>query len=793
MKLPYSWIKELSGVDWPVTELTRRLTGSGTNCVAAVRRREHFENVVVGRIVKLSRHPNADKLVVAEVDDGTARLTVICGAPNCAEGQKVALALPGADLKGEFKVKEITMRGVRSAGMICAEDELGLSDDHSGIMVLDEDAPVGQPVFEYLQLDDAIINFEITPNRPDCLCAVGIAREAAALAGREFRFSPAEPKESKQSASDFISVRIDDPDGCPRYTARIIENVTVKESPRWLKKRLSDCGVRPINNIVDITNLVMLETGHPLHAFDYHRFGSKEIIVRRAGTGEKFTTLDGNEHTLDESVLLITNGKVGVAAAGVMGGLESEVSDSTRTVLLEAAYFDPSTIRKSARKIGLSSESCYRFERGVDPNGVVMASNRAAALMAELAGGEVLSGVIDAYPKKITPVPIDLRPARVRQIIGADISDAAIENSLRLLGMEVKNGKTLVVTPPTFRPDINKEIDLVEETARVYGLDNIPVSRHNSGPLYTPLRRIDQLKSHLREILTGFGFDETLGSGMAHLFRLGKVDSTVEPIKIANPLSDEFAVMRPRLLYSLLESTGNNVRFRNIDLRLFEIGRIYRKGETLWPREEDLCGFLITGATSSAYWKQKPDQADLFEIKGILAAIGDSLNIGEIRLEPAVVPGYDASLSFALQASNLTLGQAGRIDPRVCRVFDVKQDCFAVELSLENILGAERDIQPYRPLPKFPATLRDIAVIIDESRSTEEIQSTVQSAGAEFIESVRLFDLFVGDPVPKGKKSLAFAISFRSPERTLAESEVEAVVKQIVGALSKKYDARLRE
>lgn len=792
MKLPYSWLKELSGAPWSAEEAAERLTLSGTAGVVEKADPEHFKNVVIGRITSLRRHPNADRLLVAEVDSGAAAHPVICGAPNCAVGQKVVLALPGAKLRGEFRVKEVTMRGVASAGMICAEDELGLSDDHTGIMVLDEDAPVGARVFDYLGLGEAVINFEITPDRPDCLSAIGVARELAVLAELDFKVAPSPPAERDQPVSDYIRVGIDDPDGCPRYTARIIDNVTIGPSPWWLRRRLLDCGVRPINNIVDITNYVMLETGQPLHAFDYHRFGSKEVVVRRAAPGEKFTTLDGREHILDETVLLITNGKEGVAAAGVMGGLDSEVEPDTRTILLESAYFDPTVIRRSARKLGILSESSDRFMRGTDPSGVVAAADRAASLMAELAGGEVAAGVVDTYAKKITPVTITLRPGRVALLLGVDIAVGFMENTLRRLGLTVDAGEVIRVTVPTFRPDLTREVDLIEEIARIYGLDRIPNAVQNAGPLYTPTHRRDTIKDDLRRIMTGFGFDESLGSGMAHAARMDGLDSSLEPIKILNPLSDEFAVMRSRMLYSLLVSTGNNIRHRNVDVKLFEIGRVYRK---IGPEfvEPTYLGFLVTGNPADIHWRRQPEAADLFEIKGVLEALFDSLRLGPPELKPARIPGYDDHLAFDVVLGGKGIGWIGRVDPKVARTYDIKQPCLAAELEIEAIIGHDRGLAEFIPMPRYPASTRDIAVVVDQSIPAANLREAIIKSGGRLVESVVIFDLFVGDPVPEGKKSLAFSVNFRSPEKTLEDDEVDTVIRKIVAFLEKNFNARLRE
>jgi len=792
MRLPYSWLKELSGIDWSPEETARRLTASGTACVLEMPRPEHFRQVVIGQIIKLERHPNADRLVVTEVNTGDAVHSVICGAPNCANGQKVVLALPGANLKGELTVKPVTMRGVKSAGMICAEDELGISADHSGIMVLDPEAPVGVSAFEYLGLNDPVCNLEITPNRPDCLSALGVARELAVLAGRPFAPAFEPPGESADKVSDYITITIADTQACPRYAARIITNLKVGQSPWWIRRRLLACGLRPINNLVDITNYVMLETGQPLHGFDYDRFGTKEVVVRRARDGEPFTTLDGKEHRLDPTVLLITNGKAGVAAAGVMGGLESEVADTTTTVLLESAYFDPGVIRKSARKLGLSSESSYRFERGADPNGVVRAADRAAVLMTQLAGGKVAAGVADNYARRISPVTISLRPAQVRRISGADIAVPFMEKTLRGLGMEVASGETLSVTVPTYRPDVTREIDLVEEVTRIYGLDSIPVSRRNSGPLYTPTHRHHTIKDDIRNILTGMGFEETMGTGMAHADRQLRIDPGLDPIRITNGLSDEYGVMRTRLLYSLLLSGGNNIRHRNVDLAIFEVGKVYLRGDKE-PFEPEYVGVLLTGKPDGVYWKGKSFASDLFELKRVLAALTEGLSLepASRHLEPA--PGYDPAQSVVIRCGEKVVGRGGRVDRRIARLFDIKQDCYAAELELTALLAAEKPRKPFVPLPKFPASARDLAVIVDNPVTADEVLTEIKTVGGELVEAASLFDLFTGEPVPAGKKSLAFSISYRSAEKTLEDEEVDRVHGRIVEYLGRKFKARLRE
>ncbi len=792
MKLPCSWLKELSGVSWTPEEMSVKLTASGSAGDPHYLNPDHFANIVVAEIIAAEKHPDADKLTVTQVSDGKTTHQIVCGAPNCAAGQRVALALPGASLQGEFKIKATKIRGVASSGMICAEDELGLGDDHSGIMILPENAPVGAALYDYLELGDPVFDFEITPNRPDCLSAHGIARELAVLDGRTYDMPAVAVTESTARASDFISVRIEDPRACPRYAARIIENIKIGPSPQWIQKRLLDCGIRPVNNVVDITNYVMLETNQPLHAFDYDRFGSKEVVVRRANDGEKFTTLDGNEHTLSRNVLMITNGARGVAAGGVMGGLESEVEEDTTTVLLEAAYFDPSVIRKSRNELGLSSESSYRFERGVDPNAVIYASNRAALLMAELAGGKVAAGMVDAYPSIISGNRISLRHQRVTQLLGIDVPREFIFNTLKNLGMDVTDGDPIEVITPTWRPDLEREVDLIEEIARIFGLDNIPVTRTNSGPLYTPTHDHDVIKDRIRDILTGFGLDESIGSGMAHPARMVEIDSDLEPIKITNSISDDFGVMRTRLLYSLIVSAGNNTRHRNVDFKLFEVGKVYLRAKTGYI-EPAVCGLVLSGKSSETFWQQPPSDSDFYEIKGIVCGLLSGLKVTDVTVTPAAVAGYAGGQAYAIYSGDIHVGTLGVVDPKIARKFDIKQICFAAEIEIEAVLKARYDRRQFKPLPKFPASSRDIAAIVDTSVPAGEMIEAIEKIGGEIVESVAVFDLFMGGQIPEGNKSLAFSVIYRSGEKTLEDSEVDAVHVRIVEYLEKTFGAKLRE
>jgi len=550
MKLPYSWLVELTGSKWPAEEMGDRLTLCGTACEDIEPTARYFDKVVVGKVLDIKRIPGADKIRQATVDIGKEKLYLVCGAPNIKSGQKVPVATIGAKLAGGIGIKKASIRGIESSGMICSESELGISQDHAGILVLDDRCRVGISLVKALDYDDFIMTFELTPNRGDSMSAIGVARDIVALSSSKIIRPKFKIKPSKEKASKYIKVEIEDTAACPRYAARIIKDITIADSPWWLKKKLLMCGIRPINNVVDITNFVMLECGHPLHAFDLNRFGSDKVVVRRAKKNEIFKTLDEKGHKLSPDVLLITNGKEAVAAAGVMGGIESEVRKETTDILLEAAYFNPSLIRKSCKFLNMTSESQSRFEKGVDPNGIEYAIDRAAYLFQELCCGSVLSGIVDCYPQKITPCKVAFRPQRCNDLLGTKYKTSLMKKVFKDLGFEVAGtaDKKLSVIVPTFRPDIEREVDLIEEVARIRGFAEIPDEVGNMGPLFTPIHPLDKFKEDMRRLMTGQGFDEIMGHGFDDS-RLAKLINPDQPLlKISNPNSVELNVMRNSLI-----------------------------------------------------------------------------------------------------------------------------------------------------------------------------------------------------------------------------------------------------
>jgi phenylalanyl-tRNA synthetase beta chain len=793
MKVSLNWLKELTGLDWSVDEVKQRLTMCGTDCEHAEPSARYMDRVVVGEVVQMKPVEGASQLRLARVNIGREVLDSVCGAPNVAQGQKVPVALIGARLADNFEMKKARIRGVESTAMICSERELGISDDHSGIMVLEQTAPVGRPLAEYLEYDDYILTFELTPNRADSLSAIGIARDLAALASTRLRQPQCTLKESSVKASQYVKVTIDDPDGCPRYAARVIRNVKVAPSPWWIKKKLLMAGVRPISNVVDVTNLVMLETGHPLHAFDLDRFGSHEVVVRKAHEREKFTTLDGKEHELTPEVLLITNGKAPVAAGGVMGGLDSEVENTTTTILLEAAYFNPSVIRKSRKTLDIVTESSTRFEKGADPNGIPYAIDRAAHLFQEVCGGEVLAGIVDCYPHPIEPKRISFRPQRCNYVLGTSISTARMKEILANLEFAVNGTDQLAVTVPTFRPDIEREIDLIEEIARVEGYDAIPDATANIGPLFTPTRIEDVFEDEVRRILTAAGFDEILSHGLADS-RLAKlISADVPQVRLVNPVTADLDVMRNSLVPTALTVIEHNLAHRNLDLCLFEIGKVYfppdHNGH--W-REDKRILLAVTGATPHG-WRDHPRSFDFYDLTGAIGRLQAHFHWPALEFESAHVSFFEEDVSFEMKMEGRGAGVIGKVSDAVISRLDVKQPVFLAELEAGQLLSLSRPLAEFTPLPLYPAAPRDLAMIVSQEVRAADLVNTIRDTAGKPAESVQIFDLYTGQQIEEGKKSIAISITYRSGIGSLSSEEVDALQQKVIDTLKREFDAEIRD
>jgi phenylalanyl-tRNA synthetase beta chain len=755
-----------------------------------------WENVVVGQIVAINPHPDAERLTLPTVDLGTERQSVVCGAPNLKVGDKVVFAHVGAQLidghTGKaFRLKSAKIRGVLSSGMVCSEKELGISDSHEGIVVLPADAPLGTPLADYL--GDAILDLDITPNRPDCLSVIGVAREVAALTGKKVRLPEASYEEASPPIDKQISIEIKAPDLCPRYSASLITGLKIAESPPWLQQRLLACGMRPINNIVDVTNYVMLEYGEPLHAFDYHQLKGRKIIVRRAGEGENMVSLDGVKRVLSGEMLVIADEERAVAIAGVMGGADSEVTDKTTAILLEAASFNPASIYHTGNTLGLPSEARLRFERGISPELTIPALKRATQLIVQLAGGKAAKGLVDAYPGRKEPKPITLSTDRVNAFLGADFTPGQMKKTLVSLGFDVKPADSgFLVIAPYWRSDIALAEDLIEEIARIIGYDQIPttmlsepIPRHNPDPIIS-------LKREARRSLTGYGFQEVVTYSMTSLELINKLlphPHSLKPLRVANPMTAEQEYLRPSLRANLLAALSANRRHEAGSIRLFELGRVYQPRPNGLPEEPEMVCGLLSGPRFEEWWHGEGEAADFFDAKGVVGGLLTSLGV-----EASFEPNGDESLHPGKQAAivikNKKMGVVGELHPKVAEAFELSGAVYLFEINLAALLPFTLARKLFQPIPRFPAIVRDIALVVDGGVTNREAQDVIK--GFTLVADVALFDVYSGAKLPVGKKSLAYRITFQSPSHTLTDDEVNKVQQKILDKLAKQLGATLR-
>jgi len=827
MKISLKWLKDYVDLKFAPKELAERLTMAGIE-VKAVNTMGGWENMVVGEVLAVNPHPNADRLKLATVNLSGQQLTVVCGAPNIAVGQKVPFAHVGAQLIDGHTGEVVTLepakiRDVLSEGMVCSEKELGISESHEGIMVLPSEAPIGMPLSEYL--GDTIFDLEVTPNRPDCLCVIGIAREVAALTGQEVRLPKSDYEEEEQSIDALVSVNIAAPDLCPRYCASLITGVTISSSPVWLQQRLKSYGMRPINNVVDITNYVMLEHGQPLHAFDYHKLKGQKIIVRRAEKGEVMTTLDEVERTLDEDVLVIADEEKPVAIAGIMGGLESEVTDETTAILLESANFARATIRRGARRFQLNSEASLRFEKGLSRELPLVALKQATRLFQELANGKVAKGVVDVYPGKVKPKGILVSTEKVKRLAGLEVgideivrvlTSLGFECSQNVIASEAKQSPQISVTAPYWRSDISCAADLVEEVVRIIGYDKIPTTMLSATlPEQEPSPRLE-LRERTRKIMVGLGFQEVLTYSLTSLEKLQKLSLELgsEPLKVANPMTKEQEYLRPNLRAGLLATLAHNQKVDEGGIRLFEIGKVFLpqhppviaspsspslrgaqaakqspRAENELPREREMLCAVLSGAKSDLSWRGEKGELDFFDAKGVAESL-----LRRLRIAAEFKPGIDRNLSPAESAEIITdgdrIGVLGILHPRVAQDFELSGTVCLIEIDLERLLTRSIGERKYTPIYRFPAVSRDIALVVDEQTSYRQVESIIRSF--PLVTEVTLFDLYTGEQIPQGKKSFAIRIVYQSPEHTLTDDEVNQVQQKMLDKLSQELCGSLR-
>jgi phenylalanyl-tRNA synthetase beta chain len=805
VKISLNWLRELCPVKLSNDEIARRLTLAGLE-VEGTEERALPAGVVVARVTSKTPIEGSDHLNLCQVDDGAGMHQVVCGAVNYAAGDLVPMARPGAVLPGGKEIKRAKLRGVESEGMLCSARELGLGDDHSGLLHLPREAVPGTPLDALLGLPDTVLEVNVTPNRPDALSHLGIARELSSLTG-----VPIKPPAPRLPHGEVIAaaahVSVEDPQRCPRYLARVLEGVKVGPSPLWLQERLRSCGIRPISNVVDATNLALLELGHPLHAFDLDQLAGARIVVRLAHEGEPLTTLDGKERKLAGDDLVITDGEKPIALAGVMGGQTSEVSAGTTRLLLESAVFEGAGIRRTARRHALHTEASHRYERGADDGMAPLAADRCAELIVQLAGGTVLPGSIDLYPSPRPPTHIWVRPARVSAILGATVDPAEVDARLRSLGLEPMDGmpERRLWKIPSWRRDLTREIDCVEEIARQRGLDTIPIEVPKAGVGETAAARPDRVATAAaRAVLSARGFDEVLNYSFVaerDLDALWPDEGAPRAMRVANPLTVEQGAMRWSLLAGLLRNLGHNLARGARDLLLYELGRVYLphpdprhpSGPLAWPDHEPRRLALALTGQAAKRWTSAPGALDFYDCKGAIEDVLLALAVPGVEFSLAPIATLHPASCAALTVDGLVAGFFGQLHPQVAKAFDVPAQTFVAELDWELLLSRARPERRMHSVPKFPGIERDLAFVVDAHVLAARMLAAIRAVDAGgLLEQVSLFDVYKGAPVPEGKKSIAYRLSLRAADRTLTDAEADGIVTTIKQRLQADLGAEIR-
>ena len=820
MKVSLKWLSDYVEVPSDTKAYCDLLDLTGTGVEGVDKLGATFDHVVVGYVETCEEHPDSDHMhvVTVRVNPDEAPIQIVCGAPNIAAGIKLPVALVGAELPGGVKIKKGKLRGVVSNGMCCSARELGQGSDHSGIWILPEDAPVGMPIAEYLGMSDTVLDLEITPNRPDCLSIVGFARETGAMYRRPFT-NPVNEMAGKLALdastdiNDLVTVTIQDPQRCGRYSARLIQGVKVGPSPEWLVERLAAIGQRSINNIVDVTNYILFLFGQPLHAFDFDKLqdasGKANVVVRAAKDGEQFTTLDGVERRLTSDMTVIATPQCAVALAGVMGGLDSEVTEDTTNVLLETATFDNGHTSRTSRNLGLISESSMRYERLVDDNGIDLRSAAAAALMVEVAGGTVAgsadgTGLVDVWPVKTEPRKLALRVARCQKMLGAEISVQEMCEILTLLGCTVTESQVegvLDVVAPTFRPDLEREIDLYEEILRLYGMDRIaPTLPEGRGRLGV-ITEAQQIDRKLHATLSACGLNETMTYSFASAddvdkLRMNEADLG-EAVELINPMNADQAFMRRTIIPGLLRSVAYN-QSRGVDnIQLYEIGTVFAAKEgAKQPKERRKIAGVMAGAMGPAAWNCKPAPFDFFDGKGVLEAVARTLALPKVRfraLDAQVAGHLQPGRAAEMLSGGTVIGWVGEIHPLAAAAFEAQAPVVAFELDIAALTKASRPARDYVDVPQFPGVTRDVALVVDEAVTSEKLTQVMTSAGGKLLEGVSLFDVYRDEQrVGAGKKSMAYSLSYRAADRTLTSEEVDKIHAKVIAKVSAATGAEVR-
>jgi len=788
MRIPLKWLLELCPCDYETNIIADLLTMSGTEVEDIEDLSVRFSGVVVGEIVEVFADDPLPGMFRCSVDYGEGRRAqVLSRAPNIEAGKLYPFAPIGATLFGGKKIDLIEFEGVLSEGMLCSGVEIGLGDPKDKLLEIASGTRVGADILELLRWDDVAFEMEVTPNRPDCYGVLGLARELSALSGIPLADEDHFPIQTGADVAGIIKIDIRDAIGCPRYTARIIENIKIGPSPMRIVGRLSACGIRSINCVVDATNYVMLMLSHPLHAFDLDKLGTDTIVIRNAIDGEKFVTLDGEERTMRSDYLMIATPERAIAIAGVMGGRDSEVDANTTRLLLESAYFDPRRIRRASRQLDLITDSSVRFERGVDPNGTVRAADECASLINFSARGEVRKGFLDAYPKRIEPVELPISNKKIFSVLGLEIPEKKYANYLTALGLEKSDSGWIV---PTFRPDLNREIDLVEEIGRIHGYDKIEPNLRGAGPIPPKIPDLVKLGRKINALMPGLGFTEAQSDSLGRK-RIYEAFCE-ELVELDNPISEDYRYMRPSIIPSLLSSAIYNLNRNANTIRLYEYDKAYRLdgGES---KEEYRLGAIMAGRNDNSGWYSSDESVDIFDFKGSITALFDALGV-VCNFDPVDSRFYAIGKAFnIIDSTGVVLGSAGLITDEIASLFKLEIPVFSFELSAERLASHVSGIKKYRGLPKYPSTRRDVALIVDRKIPAGELLNEARKHSSDALENVFIFDLYEGKPIPEGKKSVGIAATFRSPKATITDEEANNLHEKMITGLLGKYAATIRE
>ena len=796
MKISYKWLNLYLDIDLSQEELQNRMTFAGLEVEGVEKIGENLNQYIVAEIIKCETHPDSDHLSICQVNNGSDIKQVICGAPNCANGQKVVFAPVGTSI-GDFKITKVKLRGKESFGMICSEKELGISDNHDGILVLPDDAPIGEKLGTYLQKDDLAFEVEITPNRPDLLGIFGVARDLAAILKVPLKRPSIKINETGEHIERKLKLQNNAPDLCTRYTARMIKGVTIKESPAWLKQRLNSVGLRPINNIVDITNFVMMEFGHPLHAFDHRLIKDKTIIVRRAKEGEKFPALDEETYTLKKNDLVIADATKPIALAGVIGGENSHITKETKDVVIEAANFLYSSIRRTASRLKISTDSSYRFERDIADETAELVSQRACQLILELAGGELLKGKLDSYPNPVEKRIVGLRPSRVKKLLTITVSNKQIINYLEPLGLRLSEQETdlLKFEIPSYRKDLAREIDLIEEIIRLHGYNSVesflkPQKIMDKTTFYT--------RRKVKNVLVSNGFSEVINWNFGDPADLDKLniptdDERRNNAKLKNPLGSSFSIMRSMLIPQLLKNALFNIHHGQKNLKIFEQAKVFTRHNEKLATEKLHLSALITGALHPVYWEEDQHPANFYDVKGIVEEILDVLCLSAPIFKVSSEKFYQPGLAVDIFLKERMVGSFGKINPKIAGKYDIEQPLFMLDIKLQDIFKLQKSVKPiFHDIPKFPPVLRDLSFVISKEYSYNEIMNSIYSINKVLITKVELFDEYIGKNIKDGYRSLTFSLIFSSDTKTLTDDYINNILQKVIEKLKSDFNIEMR-